>query len=122
MIRCFRILIPLVAATRETGSKLAVTITNEIFRPLPIGCRFPQLLYCPGISRISSDAYMHDSLRVQIENEEGKQGAKEEVGDLQEITRPHLLRMVVQECGPGLSSLSWGANMPHVFLNGMFAT
>jgi len=65
---------------------------------------------------------MHDSLRVQIENEEGKQGAKEEVGDLKEITDPYILRVVMQECGPGLSSLSWGANMPHVLLNGMFAT
>jgi hypothetical protein len=56
--------------------------------------------------------------RVQFDEEESKQGAKEEVGDLQEITGPHLLRMVVQEGGPVLSALSWGASMPHVLLNG----
>jgi hypothetical protein len=59
--------------------------------------------------------------RVQFDDEEGKQGAKEEVGDLQEITGPHILRMVVQESGSVLPSLSWGASMPHVLLNGAFA-
>jgi hypothetical protein len=59
--------------------------------------------------------------RVQEGVEESKQGAKEEVGDLQEITGPYILRMVVQESGPVLSSLSWGASMPHVLPNGAFA-
>jgi len=64
---------------------------------------------------------MDDSPRVQEGVEEGKQGAKEEVGDLQEITGPYILRMVVQEGSPGLSSLSRSVNLPHVLLNGTFA-
>jgi len=49
---------------------------------------------------------MDDSPRVHIDNEEGKQRAKEEVCDLQEITRPHVFRMVLQEGSPFLSSSS----------------
>src|SRR5215467_4244516 len=37
------------------------------------------------------------------------------------ITRPGVFGMIVQEGGPVLSSLSWGASMPHVLLNGAFA-
>ena len=64
---------------------------------------------------------MDDSPRVQIDDEEGKQRTKEKVGDLQEITRPDVFGMRVQEGGPGLSSWSWGASRPHVLLNGAFA-
>ncbi len=56
---------------RETGSKLAITITDEIPRSLSKGSRFPQLLCCPGIGRRASDAHMDDSPRVQIDDEEG---------------------------------------------------
>ncbi len=49
VIRCFQ---DLDAAgccyARETGSKLAVTITNQILRPLSKGSRFPQRY---GLSR-----------------------------------------------------------------------
>ena len=107
--------------TRETGSKFAITITDEILRRLSKGSRFPQLLRGPDVGWRASDPHMDDSARVQIDDEEGKQGAKEEVGDLQEITGPYILRVVVQERGPGLSSWSCGANMPHVLLNGAFA-
>ena len=107
VIRCFQ---DLDAAggchARETGSKLAVTIPNEILRPLSKRSRFPQLLCGPGIGRRASDAHMDDSPRVQIDDEEGKQRTKEKVGDLQEITRPHVFGMRVQEGSPGLSSLS----------------
>jgi hypothetical protein len=58
--------------------------------------------------------------RVQFDDEKGEQRAKEEVCDLQEVTRPHIFRMVLQEGGPGLSSPPWCASMPHIFLNGSF--
>ena len=72
--------------TRETGSKLAIPITNEIARRLSIGSRLPELLGGPGVGRRSCHTYMDDLTRVHIENEESKQRAKEEVCDLQEIT------------------------------------
>jgi hypothetical protein len=75
----------------ETGSKLAITITNEIFRRLSIGGCLSQLLCSPGIGRRSCDTHMDDSPRVHIDNEEGKQRAKEEVCDLQAHHRPTCL-------------------------------
>ena len=64
---------------------------------------------------------MDDSPRLQIENEESKQRAKEEICHLQEVTRPDVFGMIPQECGPGLSCLSRCARMFHVLLNGAFA-
>jgi hypothetical protein len=52
--------------------------------------------------------------------EEGKKWTKEEIGHLQEITGPHLCCMIAEECFPGLSTSSFGANLPHIFLNGPF--
>src|SRR5215469_12058712 len=122
VIRCFQ---DLDAAggchTRKTGSKLVITIANEILRPLSKGSRFPQLLGGPGVGRRASDAHMDDLTRVQINDEEGKQGAKEEVGDLQEITGPDVFGMIVQEGLPGLSSWPCGTDLPHVLLNGPLA-
>jgi hypothetical protein len=91
---------------RETGSKLAITIPNEILRRLSKRSCFPQLLCSPGIGRRSSDPHMDDSARVQIDDEDGKQRTKEKVGDLQEITCPDVFGMRMQEGGPILSSLS----------------
>jgi hypothetical protein len=43
---------------RETGSKFAITITNEILRRLSIGGCLSQLLCSPGIGRRASDTYI----------------------------------------------------------------
>jgi hypothetical protein len=58
---------------------------------------------------------------VQFEDEEGEQRVEEEIGDLQEIKRSDVFGMVLQEGSPGLFSLSWDANMPHIPLNGALA-
>jgi hypothetical protein len=63
--------------TSETGSKFAITITNEIVRRLPIRGCLSQLLCSPGIGRRASDTHMDDSPRVHIDNEESKQRPKE---------------------------------------------
>jgi 4-hydroxy-3-methylbut-2-en-1-yl diphosphate synthase IspG/GcpE len=84
---------PLVAATRETGSKLAITIANEILRSLSIGGCLSQLLCCPGIGRRASDTYMDHFARVQVDEEEGKQRTEEEISDRQEVAGPDLLDM-----------------------------
>jgi len=43
---------------RETGSKFAITIANEVLRRLSIGSRFPQLLCGPGIGRRARDPHL----------------------------------------------------------------
>ncbi len=73
----------------DSDSKLAPNIidkyTKEILRPLSIGSRFPKLLCGPGVGRRACDTHMDDLTSVEINDEESKQGAKEEIGDLQEV-------------------------------------
>ncbi len=44
--------------TSKTRSKLAIVITNQVLRRLPIGSRFPELLGHPGIGRRACHAYV----------------------------------------------------------------
>jgi len=106
---------------RETGSKLAITIANEILRSLSIGGCLSQLLCGPGIGRRASDTYMDHFARVQEGGEEGKQRTEEEIRDRQEIARPDVLGMRVEERPPRLSSWPGGTHGSHVLLNGAFA-
>ncbi len=57
----------------ETGSKLVITITNEIVRRSSIRSRLSQLLGGPGVGRRTCDTNMNDSAGLHIDNEEGKQ-------------------------------------------------
>jgi len=91
----------------ETGSKLAITIVNEILRSLSKGSCFSQLLCGPGIGRRASDPHMDHFARVQFDDEEGEQRTEEEIGDRQEGL-------------PGLPACSRCAHLPQIFLNGAF--
>src|SRR5215469_4990198 len=106
---------------RKTRSKFAITIANEILRRLSIRGCLSQLLCGPGIGRRASDPHMDDSARVQKGVEEGKQRTEKESGDRQEVTRPDLLGMGVQERLPGLCMWSCGAHSSHVLLNSALA-
>ena len=69
--------------TRETRSKLAITIANEILRSMSIGGCLSQLLGCPDSGRGSCHADVDDTARVQKGVEEGKQRTEKEIGDRQ---------------------------------------
>jgi hypothetical protein len=58
--------------------------------------------------------------RLQFDDEESKQRAEEEIGDLQKITGPDFCCMIVQERLPRLSTSSFWATLPHIFLDGPF--
>ena len=58
--------------------------------------------------------------RLQFDDEEGKERTEEEISHLQEITGPHLCRMIAQERFPVLSTGSFWANLLHILLNGPF--
>ena len=75
---------------RETGSKFAITIANEIVRCLPIGSRFPQLLCGPSVGRRARHTDVDDFPRFQLNEEKRKERTKEEVGDLEKIAGPHI--------------------------------
>src|SRR5215472_7754084 len=105
----------------ETGSILAVVITDQILWCLPIRRRFPQLLRHPGIGRRASDADMDDLACLELDNEEREEWLKEEINDLQEITCPDLPCVVAEKRAPLLTSWRLCANVPHVLLDGALA-
>ena len=90
--------------TREAGPKFGIVITNEIFRCLPIGGRFSELLGHPGIGRRACHAHVDHFARVQFDDKEGKDRSKEQIGDLQEVTRPDVRRVIAAKRAPLLTS------------------
>ncbi len=65
--------------------------------------------------------HVDDLPRRELDDEEGKERTEEQIGDLQEITRPHTFRMSAQKGRPGLSSWSRATSLPHVLLDGVLA-
>jgi len=79
----------------ESHPKFTIVIPDEVLRPHPKSGGFPQLLCRPSVRRRACDADVDHLARVQFDNEEGKQRAKEEIGDRQEVARPDVLGMCV---------------------------
>jgi hypothetical protein len=75
---------------QETGSKLAVVITDEILRCLPKRGRFPKLVRHPDIGRRACDAHVDHLARFQLDNEEREERPKEQISNLEEVTYPDL--------------------------------
>ena len=100
--------------------EFAIIIPDQIFWGLPIRSRLPQLLRNPWIGRRARHTNVDDFPRFKFDDEEGKERTKEEICDLQEITGPHLCRMIAQERFPALPTGSFGANLLHILLNGPF--
>lgn len=86
---------------------------------MPIRRGFAELLGNPGISRMTSHANMDDFSALQLDDEEGKERAEEEVGDRQEVARPDVVCMVLQEGRPCLRGGKYTPLSP-VFLDGAF--
>ena len=82
----------------------------------PYGVGSRELLGDPGIGGMTGHANMNDFSALQLDNEEGKERAKEQVDDRQEVAGPHVVCMVVQEGAPGLSRRA-GAWMAHILLD-----
>src|SRR5712692_6835130 len=80
---------------RETHTKLAVVITDEVLRPHTKGGGFPKLLCSPSVSGRSCDADVDHFARVQFDNEEGIERAEKQVGNCEKVTGPDLLSMSV---------------------------
>ena len=118
MIRCCENLNPTCGRhSSKAGPKCAVVIMDQIFRCLPIGSRFPEVLGHPGIGRRSSDADMDHPSRLEEGEEESKERSKEQIDDLQEVARPDLSGVSVQKGRPFLSSWLRCANFSHVLLD-----
>jgi hypothetical protein len=84
----------------ETGSKLAIMITDEILRRLAIRSRLPQLLCGPSVGRSARQTYMDDFARLQFDEEKRKERPKEEISDLEKIASPDFTGMIAEEGRP----------------------
>jgi hypothetical protein len=105
---------------REIGSKLVITIPDQILRSNPKSGGFPQLLCRPRVSGRACHAHVDHFARVQVDDEEGEQRAEEQVSHPEKVASPDLLGMSVNERPPRLSMWSCGAHSSHVLLNGAF--
>jgi len=88
----------------ESWSEFAIVIVNEESGYLPIRRSLSQLLCDPCIGRSFRHTYMNHSPRFQLNDEERKERAEEEIGDLQKIAGPDVFCVSVQEGSPVLSS------------------
>src|SRR5215472_5358908 len=55
--------------------------------------------------------------RLQLNNEEGKERSKKQIGDLEEVTGPDLCGVSAQKGGPLLASWLMPANTSHILLD-----
>ena len=104
----------------ESWSEFAIVIVNEESGYLPIRRSLSQLLCDPCIGRSFRHTYMNHSPRFQLNDEERKERAEEEIGDLQKITGPYFCCMIAEKRFPVLSTGSFWANLSHIFLNSSF--
>ena len=93
---------------------IAIGLSNY----LSTGSCLSQLLCGPSVSRRPCYTNVDHSARFEFDDEERKEGAKKQIGHLQEIAGPHVFCVIAQERRPVLSSRSRDANMSHIFLNG----
>jgi hypothetical protein len=91
----------------ETRPKLTIIVTNEVLWCVSVGRCLPQLLRNPAIGRRSCYPNMDHFPRFQLDDEESKKRAKEQVGDLEEITTPDIGSMGAKECCPRLPFPLW---------------
>jgi len=107
--------------TSETGSKLAIIITDEILRRLSKRCGLPQLLCSPSVGWRASHSDMDHFPRFQLDDVERKKRTKEEVSHLEEIAGPNLSPMIAQKRPPALPHRARWTHAPHVLLDCPFA-
>jgi hypothetical protein len=74
----------------------------------------------PGIGGGSGHIHVDDLPRFQVDDEESKKRAEEQVWDVEKIAGPDLCGMIVQESSPVLTTWSFEANQLHMLLNGPF--
>jgi hypothetical protein len=87
---------------RERAPEFALVLTNEIFRRLPIGGCFSQVLRHPSLGRRARHAHMDHPSRFQFSDEEGKERPKEQVSHRKARHRP---RYSPRDCaGTGTTS------------------
>ncbi len=106
--------------TSETGSKLAIIITDEILRRLSKRSCLSQLLCGPRVGRRARHTDMDHFPRFQLDDEERKKRTKEQVSNLEEIAGPDLSPVIMQKRPPALPRWARHTHAPHVLLDRPF--
>jgi hypothetical protein len=94
-----------VCTARYTGkerAKLCVIVPDQESGRLPKWRGFSQLLSNPSIGGMAGHRDVDDFSALQLNHEESKERAEDEVSDRQEVAGLDLARMIVQEATPGL--------------------
>ena len=99
-------------------SVLAVVVAYEEARSDVKGRRFADLLGKPSISGMTRDPGMDDASGSVVNHDEDKDGAKEHIVALQQVTCPNGAGVVVQKGRPGLRRRTRRTQSVHVMLNG----
>jgi hypothetical protein len=86
--------------TSKARPKLAIIITNQILRPLPIRGGFPKLLCYPGIRRRAGHADMDHPSRLQFYDEERLRAVERRDRSLVRSRRPRSVRRGCAERSP----------------------
>lgn len=87
---------------RELTAIFAVVVSHQVRGTLAKRCRFTQLLSRLGIGWRIGDADVDDSSGAEFHDDECLELAKAEIDNGQEVTRPNLRGVIVQEGRPGL--------------------
>jgi len=97
--------------------KLAVIVTDQIFRTFTPGRSLSQLLRHPGIAGMCGHGTVHDATTGMFHDHEDEKRPKHDVVDLGEITGPDLWGVVVQKCRPGLTRRTGSVLAIHILLD-----
>ena len=105
--------------TIKFSPELAVIIANDELGPLTEWRDVPKLLGRPFRGWRTSDTNVHNALRIDIDDEERKYGAKPDIIGLQEIAGPN--RVVREKCLPALTvrEFRW-SRLAHLSLDRAF--
>ncbi len=104
VVGCFQYLdVARCCNTSETGPELAIIIMDEVLGCLSIRSPLAQSLCGPSVGRRVRHTNMDDFARFQLDDEERKERAEQEVSHLEEIASPNFSCMIAEKGSPVLS-------------------
>ena len=101
---------------RQLGAVLAVVISKKETRSLVKRGGFTQVLGDPLIGWMPGHSDMDHCARAEFTNEERKERSKPEIGDLEDVAGPDLVRVIVHEGGPRLAMVLRWSSLAHIRL------
>ena len=81
---------------------LAVVVADQVLGAFAQRRRLPELLGSPAIARNPGRTHMHDLSVSVLDDEEGEGGPEEQVVQLEEVSSPGVVPVVLEERFPGL--------------------